>query len=277
MEFETIRYAVADRVARITLDRPARGNAIVDPMPRELRTAVEDADADEGVHVIVLDGAGKIFCGGYDLEVYAEADGPQVWSQDMPWDPTIDYRHMSRNTEDFMSLWRAMTPVVCKVQGAAVAGGSDIALCADLVVMAEDAVIGYPPARVWGCPTTIMWIYRLGPEKAKRMLLTGDLVSGREAAEMGLVLEAVPPSELDARIDHWTQRIASVPKNQLALQKMVVNQAFENMGLHTSQMMATLFDGIARHTPEGHAFKQRAEDVGWKQAVSERDSGTPLG
>ncbi|MDX1620088.1 MAG: crotonase/enoyl-CoA hydratase family protein [Nitriliruptorales bacterium] len=277
MEFETIRYAVADRVARITLDRPTHGNAIVDPMPRELRAAVEAADADDHVHVIVLDGAGKIFCGGYDLEVYAEARGAQAWSQDMPWDPTIDYRHMSRNTEDFMSLWRSLTPVVCKVHGAAVAGGSDIALCADLVVMAEDAVIGYPPARVWGCPTTMMWIYRLGPEKAKRMLLTGDLVSGREAADMGLVLEAVPASELDARIEHWTERIASVPRNQLSLQKMVVNQAFENMGLHTTQMVATLFDGIARHTPEGHAFKRRAEDVGWKQAVSERDSGTPLG
>lgn len=277
VNFETIRYEIEDRVARISLARPDRGNAIVDPMPRELRAAVEAADADEQVHVIVLAGEGKIFCGGYDLGVYAEEPGDNVWSQDMPWDPTLDYRHMSRNTEDFMSLWRSMTPVICKIHGAAVAGGSDIALCADLVVMAEDAVIGYPPARVWGCPTTMMWVYRLGPERAKRMLLTGDLVDGREAADMGLVLEAVPSEDLDARVEHWAGRIASVPRNQLAMQKMVVNQAITNMGLATTQMTATLFDGITRHTPEGRAFKQRAEEVGWKQAIAERDSGDPLG
>lgn len=276
MEFETIRYEIDGRVARITLDRPDHGNAIVDPMPRELRQAVEAADADDAVHVIVLGGAGKIFCGGYDLNVYADEPGDNVWSQEMPWDPTLDYRHMSRNTEDFMSLWRSMTPVVCKVQGAAVAGGSDIALCADMVVMAGDAVIGYPPARVWGCPTTMMWVYRVGLERAKRMLLTGDLITGTEAADMGLVLEAVPASELDARIEHWVTRIGSVPRNQLAMQKMVVNQAYANMGLGTTQMIATLFDGITRHTPEGKHFKERAEEVGWKQAIAERDSSDPI-
>jgi enoyl-CoA hydratase len=163
------------------------------------------------------------------------------------------------------------------VQGYAVAGGSDIALSADLVLMAEDAQIGYPPARVWGCPTTAMWVYRVGAERAKRMLLTGDLVDGREAARMGLVLEAVPATALDGAVERLAARIASVPRNQLLLQKLVVNQAYENMGLATTQLLATFFDGMTRHTPEGLAFKARCEAVGFKQAVRERDRGAPLG
>jgi len=157
-----------------------------------------------------------------------------------------------------------------------VAGGSDIALCCDLVIMAEEAMIGYPPARVWGCPTTAMWVYRLGAERAKRMLLTGDLVDGREAARLGLVLEAVPRSRLDARVAEIAARIAAVPKNQLMMQKLMVNQAYDAMGLANTQRFATLFDGITRHSPEGVWFKQRAEDVGFKQAVRERDDGAPI-
>lgn len=270
---ETVRYERDGRVARIELHRPERMNAIVDPMPSELRQAVEEADADDGVHVIVLSGAGKGFCGGYDLEVYAETPGPNPGVQEMPWDPMVDYQMMARNTDDFMSLWRALTPTIAKVHGAAVAGGSDIALCCDLVVMAEDAVIGYPPARVWGCPTTAMWVHRVGAERAKRLLLTGDLINGREAERIGLVAEAVPADRLDERVKELAARIASVPRNQLAMQKLVVNQAVEATGLAAGQRLATIFDGIARHTPEGVAFKQRAEEVGWKQAVRERDEG----
>ncbi|MBI2157258.1 MAG: crotonase/enoyl-CoA hydratase family protein, partial [Candidatus Rokubacteria bacterium] len=181
------------------------------------------------------------------------------------------------NTQCFMSLWRSLKPVVCKVHGYAVAGGSDIALCADVVVMAEDARIGYPPARVWGCPTTAMWVYRVGAERAKHLLLTGDLIDGREAARIGLVAEAAPAAELDARVERLAARMASVPANQLMLQKLMVNQAYENMGLAATQLVATLFDGITRHTPEGLAFKARAEAVGWKQAVRERDSGDLMG
>ena len=175
-----------------------------------------------------------------------------------------------------MSLWRSYKPTIARIHGPAVAGGSDIALCCDLAIMAEEAVIGYPPARVWGCPTTAMWVYRLGAERAKRMLLTGDLVNGTEAAAMGLVLEACPLAELDERVDAMAQRIASVPKNQLMMQKLMVNQAYENMGLENTQMFATLFDGITRHSPEGVWFKQRSEEVGFKQAVQERDSGDPI-
>ncbi len=163
---------------------------------------------------------------------------------------------------------------MAKVHGYAVAGGSDIALCCDLVVMAEDAKIGYPPARVWGCPTTAMWVYRVGAERAKRMLLTGDLIDGREAKAWGLVTDAVPAAELDARVEALVQRMASVPKNQLMMQKLMVNQAYENMGMASTQLIATVFDGIARHTPEGVAFKARCEQAGFAQAVRERDTGT---
>jgi enoyl-CoA hydratase len=271
-----VLYAKDGRIARITLNRPEKLNAINDAMPPELREAVATANADDAVHVIVLAGAGRAFCAGYDLELYAERPRPVPYSQGLPWDPMVDYAGMSENTACFMSLWRSFKPVICKVQGYAVAGGSDIALCADLVVMAEDARIGYPPARVWGCPTTAMWVYRLGAERAKRMLLTGDLVTGVEAARMGLVSEAVPAADLDAAVERWAQRMAGVPRNQLMMQKLMINQAYDNMGLASTQMLATLFDGITRHSPEGFAFKTRCEQVGFKQAVRERDSGAPI-
>jgi len=272
----SVLYRRDGRIARLTLNRPERLNAIDDAMPGALRAAVERADRDPRVHVIVLAGAGRAFCSGYDLKLYAERPGPNPGSQAMPWDPTLDYRLMSDVTDCFMSLWKSFTPVICKVHGHAVAGGSDVALCADLVVMAEEARIGYPPARVWGCPTTAMWVYRVGAERAKRLLLTGDLISGREAAAIGLVSQAVPAAELDAAVEKLAARVASIPKNQLMMQKMVINQAYDNMGLATTQRLATLFDGIARHTPEGLAFKKRAEEVGFKQAVAERDAGEPI-
>jgi enoyl-CoA hydratase len=192
----------------------------------------------------------------------------------MPWDPMKDYAGMSDNTNKFMSLFRSKRPVICKVHGFAVAGGSDIALCSDMIVMAEDARIGYPPVRVWGCPTTAMWVYRLGAEKAKRMLFTGDKITGIEAAALGLVLKAVPADRLDDEVDALAHRMATVPQNQLMMQKLMVNQALYNMGLMGTQMIATVFDGITRHSPEGLNFKRRSEKMGWKHAVDERDQGT---
>lgn len=269
-----VRYERNGRIAHITLNRPHKLNAIDETMPQALRTAVSRANEDDRVHVIVLGGAGRAFCSGYDLEIFAERPRPAPGSQEMPWDPMVDYRLMAENTACFMSLWRSYKPVLCKVHGFAVAGGSDIALCSDVIVMAEDAQIGYPPARVWGCPTTAMWVYRVGAERAKRLLLTGDLIDGREAARIGLVSQAVPAAELDETVERLAQRMAGVPQNQLMMQKMMVNQAYANMGLETTQMLATLFDGMARHTPEGVAFKARAEQVGFKQAVQERDAGS---
>jgi enoyl-CoA hydratase len=284
MAFQTLTYAVTGRVATITLDRPGRMNAINLEMPGEIAEVVGQANRDDAVHVIVLTGAGEGFCSGYDLRDFAEAAGERPGSQlgggaegdPRAWDPMADYFGMYEFTQQFMSLWRSYKPTIARVHGPAVAGGSDIALCCDLVVMAEEAVIGYPPARVWGCPTTAMWVYRLGAERAKRMLLTGDLVDGREAARLGLVLEAVPRERLDARVDEIAARIAAVPKNQLMMQKLMVNQAYDAMGLANTQRFATLFDGITRHSPEGLWFKRRAEEVGFKQAVRERDGGAPI-
>ena len=269
-----VLYERDGRIGRITLNRPEVMNAIDDELPRELADCVARANADDGVHVIVLSGAGRGFCAGYDLNYYAEAAGTSSGTQEMPWDPMKDYAFMMRNTEHFMSLWRSYRPVLCKVHGYAVAGGSDIALCSDLIVMAEDAQIGYMPVRVWGCPTTAMWVYRLGPQRAKRMLFTGDKIDGHEAERIGLVHKAVPADRLDAEVEALAERISTVPVNQLMMQKLVINQAIEAMGMQQTQMFATVFDGITRHSPEGINFKQRAEQLGWKQAVRERDEGS---
>jgi len=276
MNFGTVLYESKDRVATITLNRPERFNAISETMPEDIATAFGHANNDDSVHVVVLTGAGRGFCGGYDLKAYAEKPGTNPAIQDMPWDPMIDYNFMSRCTQNFMSIWRCHKPVIARIHGDAVAGGSDIALCCDIIIMNEKARIGYPPSRVWGCPTTAMWVYRLGAEKAKQMLFTGDLISGEKAEEIGLIFQSVPLEELDETVNQLTNRIKGVPKNQLMMMKMMVNQAYENMGLASTQTIATLFDGMARHSPEGVWFKQRTEEVGFKQAVAERDSGDPI-
>ncbi|MBX3500216.1 MAG: crotonase/enoyl-CoA hydratase family protein [Alphaproteobacteria bacterium] len=276
MDFQHLTWHRDDRVATITLNRPDRLNAIHRDMPDEIREAVELANRDDLVHVIVLQGAGRAFCAGYDLKAYAEAPRAETGTQDGAYDPFLDYQFMDRCTQNFMSLWRSYKPTICKVHGYAVAGGSDIALSCDLVVMAEDARIGYPPARVWGCPTTMMWVYRVGAERAKRMLFTGDLIDGREAERIGLVTRAVPADQLDTEVARLCHRMKGVPKNQLWMQKTAINAAFDSMGLRTTQTLATVFDGLTRHSPEGLWFKGRAEAVGFQQAVKERDSGDPI-
>jgi enoyl-CoA hydratase len=284
----TLDYAVDGRIARITLNRPERGNGITLEMPQELAAAVEQADLDPAVHVIALSGAGKGFCGGYDLVWSAEGKregvahapegspiDPMVVARNHDpsgtWDSVVDFQMMSRNVRGFMSLFHANKPVVCKVHGFCVAGGTDMALCSDLLVIAADARIGYPPARVWGTPTTMVWAHRIGPEKAKRLLFTGDLLTGREAHEWGLAIEAPEPDQLDASFEALLERIALVPVNQLVMHKLLVNQTLYAQGLHATQVLATVFDGVARHTPEGFAFQQRAAEAGFKEAVRERD------
>lgn len=272
----SVLYNREGRIAQITLNRPDRMNAISPDMPAALRAAVEEADRDDRVHIMILTGAGAHFCAGYDLKVLAETPRPTLGSQDMPWDPLADYALVKGYIDCYMSLWRSPKPVLAKLRGYCVGGGTDIALCADLVTMSQDARIGYPPARIWGCPSGAMWIYRLGLERAKRLLFTGDVIDGRQAARIGLVHEAVPEAELDDAVARLADRMAAIPRNQLAMQKLLVNQAYENMGLSTSQMFGVFFDGFSRHTPEGVAFKARCEQVGFRQAVAERDSGDPL-
>lgn len=293
-ELTTMTYAVDGRIARITLDRPARGNGITLELPRELAACVERANLDPNVHVIALSGNGKGFCGGYDLQASAESlmrgmgnasevpgspCDPEVIANNhqsgSDWDATVDYAMMSRNVRGFMSLFHSDKPVVCKVHGFCVAGGTDMALCSDLLVIEDRAKIGYPPARVWGVPTTALWVHRIGLEKAKRLLFTGDCLSGEEAVAWGLAIECAPREQLDTRFEALLARIARMPKNQLIMMKLLLNQTVANQGLHTTQILGTVFDGIARHTPEGHAFVARASEVGFRQAVRERD--TPFG
>jgi enoyl-CoA hydratase len=287
----TLTYETTGAIARITLNRPERGNGITLAMPREIAACVEQANLDPAVHVIALSGNGKGFCGGYDLVESAEgqAGGPGM-GIDAPagsptdpavmmrnhdpsrtWDPVVDWQMMSRNVRGFMSLFTSDKPVVCKVHGFCVAGGTDMALCSDLLVIESDAKIGYPPARVWGVPTTAVWVHRIGPEKAKRLLFTGDCLSGKEAVEWGLAIEHAPREQLDDRFETLLARIARMPVNQLVMMKLLVNQAIVAQGLPASQLVGTFFDGIARHTAEGYAFQQRAAEAGFKQAVRERD------
>lgn len=286
-----VRYEVADRVARITLNRPERGNGITRRLIEELECCVERADLDPAVHVILLAGNGKGFCGGYDLVESAEGhtdrtDGAPAVPPGSPldpaviatnhdpagtWDAMVDYAMMSRNVRGFMSLFHAGKPVVCKVHGFCVAGGTDMALCADLLVIASDAKIGYPPARVWGAPTTAMWAYRLGAQRAMRLLLTGDCLSGREALEWGLAIEAPEPERLDERTEVLLGRIARVPINQLRMMKLLVNQTLYAQQLPAGQMLGTILDGVARHTVEGYEFQRRAMQAGFREAVRERD------
>jgi len=278
--FTTLRIDKDDanpRVARLLLNRPERLNAINEETPREIRAAVEWANADDEVHVIVVEGAGKGFCGGYDLTQFGEGQIDHPCQQEQyPWDPMLDYACMKRNTEDFMTLWKSPKPTIAKVHGYAAAGGSDIAMCCDLLVMAQDARIGYMPTRVWGCPTTAMWTYRLGPTRAKQLMFTGDTVDGITAAAWGLANEAVPLDQLESATMKLANRIAGVPRSHLAMHKMVVNQVLLTMGLEQSQMMATMFDGITRHNPEGLWFRRYAQQEGFKAAVQWRDSGRPI-
>jgi enoyl-CoA hydratase len=288
-EAEVVRYEAAERVARITLDRPERGNGITRELLRQLAESVERADLDPGVHVILLSGNGPGFCGGYDLVDSAEAMGDGAPARDPAgspldpaavaanhdprgtWDPMLDYAMMSRNVASFMTLYHCGKPVVCSVHGFCVAGGTDMALCSDLLVIAEDAKIGYPPARVWGSPTTALWAHRVGAQRAKRLLLTGDSLSGREAVEWGLAIEAPPAERLRERTEALVSRIARMPLNQLMMMKLLVNQTLYAQGLQATQVLGTVFDGIARHTAEGYAFQQRAAETGFRQAVRERD------
>src|SRR5882672_4457572 len=290
MRLETLTYESSDRVARVTLNRPERGNGITPRMPAELTACVERANLDSEVHAIALAGNGSGFCGGYDLVASAEGEMGELGGVEAPvgspldpatiganhvpetnWDPVTDYQFMSRNVRGFMSLFHSEKPVLCKVHGYCVAGGTDMALCSDLLTIAAEAKIGYPPARVWGSPTTALWAARVGPMRAKRLLLTGDSLTGAEAAEWGLATEAAPAGELDARFERLLERVARLPINQLVMMKMLVNQSLYAQGLHQTQLLGTFFDGIARHTEEGHGFVRRAAESGFKEAVRERD------
>lgn len=288
MDLTTMTYEVTGRVARITFNRPEKGNAIVAATSVELAACVERADLDPAVHVILVSGRGEGFCGGFDLSAYADGSG-SAGGEDrvgtvldghtqavnhlptQPWDPMIDYQMMSRFVRGFASLMHADKPTVVKIHGYCIAGGTDIALHADQVIVAADAKIGYPPMRVWGVPAAGLWAHRLGDQRAKRLLLTGDCITGAQAAEWGLAVEAPDAVDLDESTERLVERIAAMPVNQLIMAKLALNTALYQQGVATSRMVSTVFDGIARHTPEGHAFVADAREHGFREAVRHRD------
>ena len=273
-EFETLLYSVADAVATITLNRPDSLNTIVPPMPAEVEAAVELAVRDAAVKVIVVRGAGRAFCAGYDF-----GDGFHHWDEQMTtdgeWDPGKDFAFSTAAalapTQKLMSVWRAPKPVIAQVHGWCLGGGSDFALCADLVIASEDARIGTPYSRMWGAYLSGMWLYRLGLTKAKEYALTGKPLSGVEAAEVELINRAVPFDRLEAEVAETARRLASIPASQLAAMKLVVNHAYENMGLASTQTLGPILDGLMRNTPDAKRFIDLAAAEGVPSAVARRD------
>jgi len=275
---ETVIYEKVGRIAIITLNRPARLNAIDNLMPAEIKICVEQACFDDDVHCIVIKGAGRAFCAGYDLQEFAEGNTNPTGSFSLKngYDAVHDFQYMHDNTVNFDTLRTCLKPTIAMVHGFAVGGGSDIALSADITIMATTARIGYPPSRIWGIPTTATFAFRVGFENAKRLLFTGKLLNGKEAEEMGLVSEAVLAENLEDHVMQLARSIAAVPKNQLAMSKIVVNSVMERQGILHAQVLSTFFDGIARYSPEGMYFKKKAEREDFKAAIQERDSGEPI-
>jgi enoyl-CoA hydratase len=274
MPFQTLLYDVTDAVATITLNRPERLNTIVPPMPRELETAVHDAIADADVKVIVLRGAGRSFCAGFDF-----GEGFHHWDEglttDGAWDPGKDFVGATAPSlapvPQFMSLWRSPKPVIAQVHGWCVGGGSDMALCADLVIASDDARIGTSYSRMWGCYLSGMWLYRLGLTRAKEYALTGKPLSGVEAAEAGLINASVPFARLEAEVSERAAQLTSIPSSQLSAMKLIVNQAYDNMGLASTQLLGPVLDGLMRNTPDAAQFIELAEREGVHRAVEQRD------
>jgi enoyl-CoA hydratase len=265
-----VRTETEAGVRSIILCRPAEYNTITAALRDELAAAIDEADADPEVRVMLLRAEGKAFCAGYGLDWSTEAHA-QAAAGDTPWDPALDYRMISSFVDVYLKLWYAAKPTIAAVNGWCIAGGTDLVLHADVVIAGEGASFGYPPSRVWGIPTTTMWVYRLGFEKAKRYLFTGDEIPARTAAEIGLICECVSDAELAGHAMGLARRMALLPGNQLQMLKLLCNQTAENMGLRSGTTLGRLFDGAARHTPEGRAFVDRSMAVGFRQAIRERD------
>lgn len=266
----TLRIETAEGVGAITLTRAREYNTVTPALRDELAEAVDALDRDPAAHVILLRAEGPAFCAGYGLD-WATAGPRQPQPGARTWDSVQDMQMMGRFVETYMKLWYAKKPTIAAVQGWCIGGGTDMVLCADIIIAGQSATFGYPPSRVWGTPTTAMWVYRMGLEKAKRYMLTGDEIPAPKAAEIGLILEAVPDDRLQEHAFAFAQRMAMVPVNQLIMLKLLCNQTAENMGFSSSRQLGLLFDGIARHTQEGLDFVARAQDVGFRQAVRERD------
>jgi enoyl-CoA hydratase len=274
MAYETILYSLDGAIATITLNRPEQLNTIVPPMPDEIEAAIAAATADDDVRVIVLRGAGRSFCAGYDF-----SGGGTGWQEEgsdpTDWDPGQDFKMVTQPqtgpTPKMMSIWTTLKPVIAQVHGWCVGGGSDMALCADLVIASDDAVIGTPYARMWGAYLSGMWIYRLGLTKVKELALTGRQLTGPEAVEIGRINRAVPGADLERTVAEQAAQVASLPPSQTAAMKLVVNQAFDNMGLASTRTLGGILDGLMRHTPDAHRWLEQVRDEGVQAAIEARD------
>lgn len=273
MSYETLLYTVEDRVATITLNRPDQLNTIVPPMPDEIEAAIGEATRDDEVRVIILRGAGRAFCAGYDF-----SGGVTGWDEEFgsaEWDPGRDFTFVTQTqtgpTPKMLSIWTTLKPVIAQVHGWCVGGGSDMALCADLIIASDDAVIGTPYARMWGAYLTGMWIYRLGLTKVKELALSGRALPAPEAVEIGLINRAVPFGELERTVAEEAARIATLPPSQMAAMKMIVNQAYDNMGLASTWKLGGILDGLMRNTPDAHAWLDVVREQGVGAAIEQRD------
>ena len=264
----SVLYEEEDKIAIITINRPERFNTLTAEVIGAVGEYVDQAASAEEVAAIILRGAGPNVSAGYDLDDFL---ANEAGSQDQVWDPVGDYQSMSGNVRNFMKVWECPKPVIAEISGWAIGGATDLLLCADLLFMADDAHIGYAPSRIYGTPTTMMWIHRIGLEHAKQFLLTGRPINAETAFRIGLVSHVCKAGDLSRSAESEARRFADIPSNQLALNKLLINQTFENMGLRTSQMLGTFFDGIARHTPEAQEWAARITEGDFREAVAERD------
>ncbi len=274
---EVVRYEERDSIALITISRPEKLNTLTEAVVQGVADGIDAATASRDVRAVVLRGEGRVFTAGYDLVADQAGgwgspyDAPTVEPRPGAWDPVRDYQFMNRNVERFMKIWHCPKPVIGQIHGFAVGGATDLVLCCDQLFMADDAFIGYAPSRIFGTPTTMLWVYRLGLEHAKQFLLTGDAIDAETALRIGLVSRIYPADELAARSEAYAQRFQHIPANQLALNKLLINQAFENMGLRTTQLLGTLFDGMTRHTEEAYRWAESFKEKGFRQVIRERD------
>jgi enoyl-CoA hydratase len=279
-EESPVRYEERNAVAYVTLDRPDKLNTLNEAMIAGIADAVERAQASADARAIVLRGEGRAFTAGYDLDFGARDPAFNTYGWGTPpverrggvWDPVDDYMMMRHNAQRFMRIWECPKPVIAELHGWCVGGGTDLALCCDLIFMAESAKIGYAPSRIFGTPTTMMWVYRVGLEHAKEFLLSGDAIDSETAHRIGLVSKVFPDDELATATAAYAERFQHIPANQLALNKLLINQAFENMGLRSSQMMGTFFDGMARHTEEARRWVESILVDGFRDAIRRRDA-----
>lgn len=279
MDDEVVLYEERDGIALITLNRPEKLNTLNEDVIQGLADAVERAAGSRGVSSVVLRGAGRTFTAGYDLNpppggprfgARYDAEGPEP--REGAWDPVRDRAFMGHNVRRFMTVWECPKPVIAQVHGYCLGGGTDLALCSDLIFMSEDAIIGYPPSRVYGTPTTMLWVYRLGLEHAKEFLLSGDQIDAATAYRIGLASRVFPAADLGSETEAYARRFSHIPGNQLALNKLLINQAFENMGLRTTQLFGTLFDGITRHTEEALKWRESFTSLGFRETIRRRDA-----